>query len=376
MIQPSGVIAREGKRGKRGKEREERRESADLAKSCGEFLLSSMAGVELCDLPDTEREQIVGQHQSGSSEAPPPSHIGASIGSGVLNMSNTILGAGMLALPHALAQCGLLVGLLLLALFAALSLLGLHLVSAAADLAGRPSSFYAVAEKAVPGSGLLIDAAIAVKCFGVATAYLIIVGDAMPQAVEPFGATGVLLDRRLWTLGAAVLVAPLAYLKQIDALRHTSLLALLSVLFVTVLVVLFALHLGPGFDPCADRPPAAPCRGAVPLATSMSATLSALPTFVFSFTCHQNIISVTNELRAPTPRRGLTVIGAAVGLAFVQYTVLGTAALLTFGDRVESDVLRGYPASPLLSVARLSVAVLVSLSYPLQALLVTSGTPS
>ena len=59
-------------------------------------------------------------------------------------MSNTILGAGMLALPHALAQSGLLVGLLLLALFAALSLLGLHLLSAAADLAGRPSSFYAV----------------------------------------------------------------------------------------------------------------------------------------------------------------------------------------------------------------------------------------
>ena len=124
---------------------------------------------------------------------------------GVLNMSNTILGAGMLALPHALAQSGLLVGLLLLALFAALSLLGLHLLSAAADLAGRPSSFYAVAEKAVPGSGLLIDAAIAVKCFGVATAYLIIVGDAMPQAVEAFGATGMLLDRRTWTLGAPLL---------------------------------------------------------------------------------------------------------------------------------------------------------------------------
>ena len=153
----------------------------------------------------SDRDQIVGQHQPGSSEAPAPSHVGASVGSGVLNMSNTILGAGMLALPHALAQSGLLVGLLLLALFAALSLLGLHLLSAAADLAGRPSSFYAVAEKAVPGSGLLIDAAIAVKCFGVATAYLIIVGDAMPQAVEAFGATGMLLDRRTWTLGAPLL---------------------------------------------------------------------------------------------------------------------------------------------------------------------------
>ena len=102
---------------------------------------------------------------------------------------------------------------------------------------------------------------------------------------------------------------------------------LIWTLFVTVLVLLFALRPGAGFDPCAGprRPPAAPCRGAVPLATSMGATLGALPTFVFSFTCHQNIISVTNELRAPTPRRGLIVIGTAVGLAFVQYAALGTA---------------------------------------------------
>eukprot|EP00964_Phaeocystis_antarctica_P011887 scaffold6562_cov60-Phaeocystis_antarctica.AAC.4 len=40
-----------------------------------------MVDVELCDRPATEREQIVGQHQPGSSEAPPPSHAGASVGS-------------------------------------------------------------------------------------------------------------------------------------------------------------------------------------------------------------------------------------------------------------------------------------------------------
>ena len=88
-------------------------------------------------------------------------------------------------------------------------------------------------------------------------------------------------------------------------------------------MVLFALQPSESFDPCADHPPEAPCRGSVPLATSnpnpypnpnpnpepnpnpnpnqvplatsMGATLSALPTFVFSFTCHQNIISVTND---------------------------------------------------------------------------------
>ena len=48
---------------------------------------AQMVDVELCDRPATEREQIVGQHQPGSSEAPTPLHVGASVGSGVLNMS-------------------------------------------------------------------------------------------------------------------------------------------------------------------------------------------------------------------------------------------------------------------------------------------------
>ena len=339
--------------------------------------------MELSDLHVTQSdEHLVAQGDRsdaappGSDAAPPGNtHAGASIASGVLNMANTILGAGMLALPHAFAECGLSVGLIFLLIFASLSVLGLYLVSASADLAGRPSSFYAVAEKAVPGSGLIIDAAIAVKCFGVATSYLIIVGDSLPQALEPFGASGVLTDRRLWTLSAAVAVAPLAYLKEIDALRHTSLAArlaenavhplerqraarlpgasegsglaygarsaasaawrlavasgarlrvcprwavppcrhqaaLLSVLFVTVLVVLFALQAGPGFDPCAGRnyTADAPCRGAVPTAAPAPSALSALPVFVFAFTCHQNIISVTNELvrRRPAARTAET----------------------------------------------------------------------
>ena len=77
----------------------------------------------------------------------------------------------------------------------------------------------AVAEAAVPGFGALFDAAIAIKCFGVATSYLVVVGDSVPQAMVAFGGTGPLLERRVWVLVALAFGAPLAYMERITALR-------------------------------------------------------------------------------------------------------------------------------------------------------------
>ena len=139
------------------------------------------------------------------------SRAAAMMRSSILNLANTILGAGMLGLPHAIAQCGLAVGIFLLLVFALLSALGLYCLSAACDVAGRPASFRTVAERALPGSGMLLSAAIAIKCFGVGTSYLIVVGDMMPPVLSAWGVPrgSALLDRRLWSLVTAVGVAPL-----------------------------------------------------------------------------------------------------------------------------------------------------------------------
>ena len=46
---------------------------------------------------------------------------------------------------------------------------GLVLLSKSAQKVGLPSSFYSIAAVAVPSSTILIDLAVALKCFGVAT---------------------------------------------------------------------------------------------------------------------------------------------------------------------------------------------------------------
>lgn len=152
-----------------------------------------------------------------------PALIGAKRGTrlagGVFVLANTILGAGMLGLPRAFAECGWLPAPLLLMCFGAFSTAALIMLSECADAIGRPSNIAAVAEAAVPGFGALFDVAIAIKCFGVATSYLVVVGDSVPQAMVAFGGTGPLLERRVWVLVALAFGAPLAYMERITALR-------------------------------------------------------------------------------------------------------------------------------------------------------------
>mmetsp|Transcript_7083 Transcript_7083/g.11120 ORF Transcript_7083/g.11120 Transcript_7083/m.11120 type:complete len:97 (+) Transcript_7083:387-677(+) len=52
----------------------------------------------------------------------------------------------------------------------------------------RNATFYNVATKAFSQGALVIDVAVAVKCFGVGTSYLIVVGDLLPKAFSSMGA--------------------------------------------------------------------------------------------------------------------------------------------------------------------------------------------
>ena len=261
---------------------------------------------------------------------------GTPLRGGVFVLANTILGAGMLGLPFAFAACGFLLGPVMLCIFASCSSLALVLLSESADAVGRPATFNSVAERAMPGSGVLIDLAVAIKCFGVATSYLIVIGDSVPKSMVALGGSGFLLQRRFWTLAALAIAAPLAYMRRITALRHVSLVALTCVMLITLMVVTFAFKPSAAFDPCpvgggvAESCPPGP----TVLLTDASTTLRALPLFVFSYTCHQNIFSITNELASPTRTRNAMVAVTAVGTALCVYIVLGGSGYATFGSKV------------------------------------------
>ncbi|GMI27691.1 hypothetical protein TeGR_g4698, partial [Tetraparma gracilis] len=224
---------------------------------------------------------------SASSSSPPaasspggkkyanPSYDSASPLSCCANLANTILGSGVLGLPHAFASTGSLAGLLLLTTAASFSAVGLHLLSACALSSpspisrSSPSSFYAVARRAYPPATMVIDAVVAFKCFGVSTSYLTIIGDCMTEVMEfllPEGSESVTLHRQFWVPFAVCAASSLCFFRSLDALKFTSTLSCFFVLFLAAVIFLYFLDL-PGLDPCEGGKE---CEGPTELGTTPS----------------------------------------------------------------------------------------------------------
>jgi amino acid permease len=123
----------------------------------------------------------------------------------VINLVNTIVGAGVLAMPRALSQMGILLGTCVIIWSGLCSGFGLYLQTRCARYLERGhSSFFALSQLTYPNAAVVFDAAIAVKCFGVGVSYLIIIGDLMPGVVLGFkgeGVAGYLVDRGFWITG-------------------------------------------------------------------------------------------------------------------------------------------------------------------------------
>lgn len=317
-------------------------------------------------------------------EKPYIGETGASAYSCVVNLTNTIIGAGMLGLPGAYAGLGYITGTTFLILGAFFSASGLRLLSISAEKAGLPSSFYSVAIAAVPRFTILIDFAVALKCFGVATGYLITVGDCMVDAFEfilrsddgalPSGFMNVLVWRRFWVAAGLLCVLPFSFFRTFDALRFTSTISLGLALMLSLGVVAYAhgwiadpcegFGMG-GFDDMAQAETKA-CRGETEFFTSPSNTLHKMPIVVFAFTCHQNMFPIVNEIKDRSQMRLNGVISTAIGSALAVYLVVAIEGYRTYGSRMSGDLLLSYPQTHLVTIMRVLIAAMVIFHYPLQ----------
>lgn len=126
----------------------------------------------------------------------------ASFASSVINLVNTIVGAGVLAMPSALSNMGVLLGCLVIVWSGLTAGFGLYLQTRCAKYLDRGSaSFFALSQITYPNAAVIFDSAIAIKCFGVGISYLIIIGDLMPGVVRGFTdepPAAYLLDRHFW----------------------------------------------------------------------------------------------------------------------------------------------------------------------------------
>ncbi|KAM7219507.1 Transmembrane amino acid transporter domain containing protein [Rhypophila decipiens] len=284
----------------------------------------------------------------------------ASILSSDINLINTIIGAGTLAMPFAMSHFGIVLGVVLILWCGFTSAFGLYLQSRCARYMERgTSSFFGLSQLTLPNLAVIFDAAIAIKCFGVGVSYMTIIGDLMPAVAPAIGLTGYafLENRNFWIAAFfAFAIVPLSFPRTLDSLKYTSVIALLSIGY---LIVLVAYHFAVDSR---DQ------RGDLNIITwdGPVAALSSLPVMIFAYTCHQNMFSILNELKDNSAATVVTVIGSSIGTAAAVYILVAITGYLTFGSHIVANIVGMYPASVASTIAKAAIVVLVTFSVPLQ----------
>jgi|UniRef100_A0A7S4LJV0 amino acid permease len=293
---------------------------------------------------------------------PPPE--GASAKTSIINLTNTIMGPGLLVLPYALQQCGLIAGMVLLLVFAFLSAMGLHLLAACAR-AVPGASFDTMALETIPVLKELSDLFVFINSFGAAICYLIMIGDLMPNAMQTFvelPPDHFFWRREFWIgLFTLMFIVIPASFKNMDSLAFTSALSLFTILYMTVVIVAYAWVPELAINP---EPPAMHWG----LPDDYSQLLLVLPLFVFAFGCHQVTFQLVDELKDNTLFRCDLVIGSAMAISCLFYLFVAFSGYRTFGNATVPDIISLYPDNVFLAVGRIGLALNMALSYPLHSL--------
>jgi len=165
--------------------------------------------------------------------------------SAFMNMANSIIGAGIIGLPYAFKQAGLLMGIVLLISLTIMVDWTIRLIVVNSKLSGA-DSFQATLQHCFGRTGLIaISIAQWAFAFGGMLAFCIIVGDSIPHVIEGLFPSlknisflWLLTDRRavivLFVLGVSW---PLSLYRDIAKLAKASMLALVSMVIIIITVV-------------------------------------------------------------------------------------------------------------------------------------------
>uniref|UniRef100_I3MRA8 Solute carrier family 38 member 1 n=1 Tax=Ictidomys tridecemlineatus TaxID=43179 RepID=I3MRA8_ICTTR len=239
-----------------------------------------------------------------------------SLGMSVFNLSNAIMGSGILGLAFALANTGILLFLILLTSVTLLSIYSINLLLICSKETGC-MVYEKLGEQVFGTTGkLVIFGATSLQNTGAMLSYLFIVKNELPSAIkflmgkeEAFSA---------WYVDGRVLVV----------------------------MVTFGIIL--------------------PLCLLKNLTVYALPTIAFAFVCHPSVLPIYSELKDRSQKKMQMVSNISFFAMFVMYFLTAIFGYLTFYDNVHSDLLHKYQSKDdiLILTVRLAVIVAVILTVP------------
>ncbi|XP_021813365.1 amino acid transporter AVT6E [Prunus avium] len=269
---------------------------------------------------------------------------GSGISGAVFNLTTSIIGAGIMALPATMKVLGVVWGFILIILMGILSEISVELL-VRFSVSCKASSYGEVVQCALGRPArILSEICIIVNNAGVLVVYLIIMGDVMSGSLHHMGVFDQWLghgvwDHRMLLIFATVVVflAPLCALDKIDSLSLTSAASVaLAVVFVVVACGIAFIKLVEGKI---ESPRMTPDFGSTKAILDL---LVVIPIMTNAYVCHFNVQPIYNELEGPSPQKMNRVGRITTVLCVVIYSLTAIAGYLLFGKDTESDILTNF----------------------------------
>eukprot|EP00002_Diphylleia_rotans_P011786 TRINITY_DN2319_c0_g2_i1.p1 TRINITY_DN2319_c0_g2~~TRINITY_DN2319_c0_g2_i1.p1 ORF type:complete len:461 (-),score=102.55 TRINITY_DN2319_c0_g2_i1:4-1386(-) len=288
----------------------------------------------------------------------------ASTLSSIFNLTNTTVGAGVLTIPYALSKTGVLLGVALImavCLVAGLShLLLIDLADKTKCTTYRELAIYTFG----PRAGRFVDFVIIFYTIGTLIAYPIIIGGNLPDVIQeiteawfsgewPFSENeGRAL---LMSLTMFIVIVPTSMLPNLDALKHTSMMAITCIAYLMV-VILYTYAAGTQESKDND----------VVYVSGDFDLFLAFPLISVSFTAHYNVLRIYHEYENRSRERMKRVIVASLAIISCLYLLIGVPGYLAFRADVEDDILTNLDEDkPWNVVAKFGLVLTIVFSYPL-----------
>ncbi|KMZ70831.1 Amino acid transporter-like protein [Zostera marina] len=269
---------------------------------------------------------------------------GSDVSGAVFNLSTTIIGAGIMALPATMRVLGLLIGFIAIVVMGFVSEISVELLVRFSVLT-KSKSYGEVVHSALGDTARIIsEICIIINNAGVLVVYLIIIGDVMSGNdahvgifFQWFGHT--VLDNRALVIFIILVffLAPLCSFQRIESLETTSAAAVaLAILFVFISCLITFIkiingtvrtpRMGPDFTS----------------AQTFTDLLVVIPIMSNAYVCHFNIQPIYNDLRDRSIEKMNRVGRITTVLCVVIFALTALSGYLLFGDNTEADVLTNF----------------------------------
>lgn len=267
------------------------------------------------------------------------------------NLATTIIGAGIMALPHAFATMGLLLGSAMLLLVYGLSKFSLQGLVHVSQVTKKWTYVDLTRAEFGQAGVTALQLAIILNNAGSMVVYLVIIGDVLVGVPPLYSGllTNVLgiHDPSLWYISRPFVVGMVCilFLLPLLSLRDLSMLGPMSTvgvgiaaLFATSIVALAGVAIGRNMVGNFSWLPTMELLGGSPSRVAIH-LLAVLPVVSMAFICHYNVHPVAHSLERFTQRRIKMVVRRALLVCTSVFTLVAAGGYVVFGSHTDANIL-------------------------------------